>query len=504
MQSQIMKKNKIKSLMLTGVLAASMAVPVFAANITIDGTGAEFQAYKLLNLTTSAKECDITTEGHVHSDACQYNYSYTINEKYDAALKAVTTKTTEEEIVDYLEHLTADQTRKFADDIYAQVKNLAADKTASGKTISGVDQGYYLIVETQKDGDSDTYSLVMLDTAGQNDITVATKEGTPTLEKKIVDNGKDVDAADYNIGDLVSFKLTGTMPDNIDGYKTYKYIMHDSLSAGLAFKAGSVKVAIDGTAITDGFEVKTTGLDDGCSIEVAFTDIKAGHTITKNTKVVVTYDAELTAAADIGNPGNPNDAHLEYSSNPNAGGEGETSVTPPDKVAAFTFEVIVDKVDKAGKPLTGAEFELQVKKNGEWVKARDVNKNDAGTQFTFTGLDSGEYKLVETKVPNGYNKADDVEFQIVSVMDEESNDPKLTSLKVMQGDKEISTGDDAKFTVVVDAGQATTNVVNTTGIRLPSTGGMGTYVIYGGGAALVAGGIVLAVVKKKKDSSAEA
>ena len=362
-----MKKNKIASIMLTGILAAAMAVPAFAADITIDGTGSEFQAYRLLDLTTSNKTCE---ETHEHTAACQYNYSYTINKKYDAALKAVTTKTTEEEIVDYLEHLTADQTRKFADDIYAQVKDLAADKTASGKTISGVDQGYYLIVETQKDGDSDTYSLVMLDTAGQNDITVATKEGTPTLEKKIVDNGKDVDAADYNIGDLVSFKLTGTMPDNIDGYKTYKYIMHDSLSAGLAFKAGSVKVAIDGTAITDGFEVKTPGLDDGCSIEVAFTDIKAGHTITKNTKVVVTYDAELTTAADIGNPGNPNDAHLEYSSNPNAGGEGETSVTPPDKVAAFTFEVIVDKVDKAGKPLTGAEFELQVKKNGEWVKAR--------------------------------------------------------------------------------------------------------------------------------------
>lgn len=499
-----MKKEKIKSLMLTGILAASMAVPAFAANITIDGTGAEFEAYKLLNLTTSAKECDIAAESHIHSDACRYNYSYTINEKYGAILKATTKMDSEADIISALENMTADETRKFADTIYAQVRDMEADKTASGKTISGVDQGYYLIVETKKDGDSDTYSLVMLDTAGQNDITVATKEGVPTLEKKIVDNGRDVDAADYNIGDPVSFKLTGTMPDNIDGYKTYKYIMHDSLSAGLEFKVDSVEVTIDGKPITDGFEVKTAGLDKGCSFEVAFIDIKAGNSITKDTKVVVTYDAELTAAADIGNPGNPNDAHLEYSSNPNAGGEGETSVTPPDKVAAFTFEVIVDKVDKAGNPLAGAEFELQVKKNGEWVKARDVSMNDAGTQFTFTGLDSGEYKLVETKVPDGYNKADDVEFEIVSVVEEESNDPRLTSLKVMQGDKEISTGDDAKFTVVVDAGQATTKVVNTTGIRLPSTGGMGTYVIYGSGAALVAGGIVLAVMKKKKDSGAEA
>lgn len=496
-----MKKSKIKSLMLTGVLAASMAVPAFAANITIDGTGAEFQAYKLLNLTTSAKEC---TEAHDHTDACRYNYSYTINEKYDAILKAVTEKDSEADVIAALEKMSADKTRAFADTIYARVKDMTADKTASGKTISGVDQGYYLIVETKKDGDSDTYSLVMLDTAGQNDITVATKEGAPTLEKKIVDNEKEVDAADYNIGDLVSFKLTGTMPDNIDGYTTYKYIMHDSLSAGLALKADSVKVAIDGTTITDGFEVKTTGLDEGCSFEVAFTDIKAGRTITKDTKVVVTYDAELTADADIGNHGNSNDAHLEYSSNPNAGGEGETSVTPPDKVAAFTFEVIVNKVDKNGDALKGAGFTLykvETGKDDTVIKAFEAGE---ATSFTFTGLDSGKYKLVETTVPDGYNKADDVEFEIVSVMDEESNDPKLTSLKVMQGDKEISAGDDAKFTVAIDAGQATTKVVNTTGIRLPSTGGMGTYVIYGGGAALVAGGIVLAVMKKKKDSGAEA
>lgn len=49
---EMMKKNKIASIMLTGILAAAMAVPAFAADITIDGTGSEFQAYRLLNLTT--------------------------------------------------------------------------------------------------------------------------------------------------------------------------------------------------------------------------------------------------------------------------------------------------------------------------------------------------------------------------------------------------------------------------------------------------------------------
>lgn len=501
---EMMKKNKIASIMLTGILAAAMAVPAFAADITIDGTGSEFQAYRLLDLTTSNKTCE---ETHEHTAACQYNYSYTVPEKYAAALKAVTGKETEAEVIDYLEKMTADETRAFANAVYAQVKTLGADETTTGKTISGAEQGYYLIVESQKGADPDTVSLVMLDTAGQDNITVTTKEGVPTLTKKIVEGDKDVDAADYAVGDTVSFKLTGTMPDNIDGYAKYKYIMHDSLSKGLEFKADSVVVTIDGSTIDKAnYQVKTEGLHEGCSFEVIFDDLKAcGKTITKNTKVIVTYDAELTAAADIGNPGNPNTARLEFSSDPNTGGEGETAKTPEDKVAAFTFELVVNKIDKDKQPLAGAEFELQVlDKDGQKIKAIPVEMNDTGTAFTFTGLDSGKYKLVETKVPAGYNKADDVEFEIVSTMTEEAADPSLTNLVIMQNEEVVSSGEDAKFSVVIDAGQATTAVVNTTGIRLPSTGGMGTYVIYGGGAALVAGGIALAVIKKKKDSGAEA
>ena len=107
-------------------------------------------------------------------------------------------------------------------------------------------------------------------------------------------------------------------------------------------------------------------------------------------------------------------------------------------------------------------------------------------------------KLVETKVPDGYNKADDVEFQIVAVLDENAADPRILSLKVMQDGKEVSSGENSLFTVVVDAGTATTSVVNNTGIRLPSTGGAGTYLIYGGGGAAVAGAVVLFVLKKKK------
>ena len=483
--------------MLAGVMSACLSVSAFAADITINGQGEKFEAYQLLSLTTSLKTGDHGHEGDTHDASC-YNYSYTVNEKYREALKTVTGEVDDAGIISHIGEMSADSVRAFADSMYAQVKSLGADETASGKTFSGADQGYYLIVESQNSADPDSVSLVMLDTAGQENVTVSTKEGVPTLEKKIVDAGSDVDAADYAIGDTVSFKLTGTMPDNIDGYKTYMYIFHDSLSRGLSLKADSIKVTVDGVAASDYF-VKTEGLDEGCSFEIVFNDIKASRSITKDAKVIVTYDAELTAAADIGNPGNPNTARLEFSNDPYT--EGDTSTTPDDKVAAFTFEVTVNKTDRDNNPLAGANFKLQIEEDGEFVDYKEYALADGQTKFTFTGLDAGKYKLVETKVPDGYNRADDVEFEIAAAMDENSDDPKLTNLVVKQGDKILSEGDDALFTISIDAGTATTSVVNHTGIRLPSTGGMGTYAIYGGGGALIAGGIILTIMKKKEENS---
>lgn len=470
-------------------------MPAFAADITIDGSGEKFEAYQLFTLTTSLKAGDHDHTEGVHNKDC-YNYSYKMTEKYENALKAVTGKSDEASVIEYIQNLNADGARAFADSMFAQVKGMEADKTASDKTFSNVDQGYYLIVETKSAANPDSVSLVMLDTAGQDNLTVDTKEGVPTLEKKIVDNGKDVDAADYAIGDTVQFKLTGSMPDNIDGYSSYKYIFHDSLSTGLELDTSSVKATVAGAEVS-GFEVKTTDLEKGCSFEVVFDNIKDGRSITKDTKVVVTYDATLTKAATIGNPGNPNTAHLEFSNNPYV--ENDTSKTPDDKVAAFSYEVIVNKVDSKGAALAGANFELQKKNaSGDWEMARENTLTDGQTTFNFSCLDAGEYKLVETKVPDGYNKAEDVEFQIVAVLDENAADPEILSLKVMQNGEEISSGENSLFTVVVDAGTATTSVVNNTGIRLPSTGGAGTYLIYGGGGAAVAGAVILFALKKKK------
>ncbi|HEL1158583.1 TPA: LPXTG cell wall anchor domain-containing protein, partial [Streptococcus equi subsp. zooepidemicus] len=91
------------------------------------------------------------------------------------------------------------------------------------------------------------------------------------------------------------------------------------------------------------------------------------------------------------------------------------------------------------------------------------------TSFEFVGLDAGDYKLSETTTPGGYNTIADVMFSIVAQHETESDDPQLTSLTV-----EKATG----FTTDTEAGTVSATIVNKKGSILPSTGSIGTTMLY--------------------------
>ena len=83
------------------------------------------------------------------------------------------------------------------------------------------------------------------------DINITVKTDAPTVEKKVLEDDKYNqdggystgynDVADYNMGDAVYFHLIGSVPD-MSRYDTYKYIFHDTLSAGLTLNEDSIKV----------------------------------------------------------------------------------------------------------------------------------------------------------------------------------------------------------------------------------------------------------------------
>ena len=186
--------KKILAMAMALVMVFALATTAFAADIIVDDgavNGAEYSAYKLLNLTSSLKT-DAHPEGckdGKHIDGC-YNFAYTVNEKYRTALQKVIDNDltddvvpTDDAIIAAISEMDADEIRDFADAIFAEIKNVGAEYVTTTNKFEGAAQGYYLIVETEtgsvEDFDEDTYSLVMLDTAGQEEVTIKTKEELP-------------------------------------------------------------------------------------------------------------------------------------------------------------------------------------------------------------------------------------------------------------------------------------------------------------------------------------
>ena len=122
-------------------------------------------------------------------------------------------------------------------------------------------------------------------------------------------------------------------------------------------------------------------------------------------------------------------------------------------------------------------------------------KVEVGTdgKATFTGLGAGKYKLVETKVPAGYNKVDDIEFEITMTEEDDASTSSKTG-KIVKFDT-----DNDDITVEAD-NTLSMDIINKKGTELPSTGGIGTTMFYVVGSILVIGAAVLLISKRRMNA----
>ena len=332
-------------------------------------------------------------------------------------------------------------------------------KKATSTTVKfdGLPLGYYLV-------DTTTGSLLNLTTTNPNAVIEEKNTVTPKVDKDVKedstgDYGKTNDAT---IGDTIDFKATITT-----GAGYTKYVLRDTMSAGITFNANSVKVKAGDTPV-DASNYTVTPNKDGYTFIVEFKDSYI-VTLPKNTKIEVYYTATLNENAVVEGNGNPNELDLAY---------GENKTTDKVKTTTYTYKFNIIKKDGETKTkLEGATFKLFDKNNNIiYVELIENNvyrvtteENDVlinAGEATIEGLDADTYYLEEVTAPTGYNK--------------------LTSKVEVIISKVGSNNTFSRFTA---------EVLNYTGSQLPETGGMGTTLFLTLGSILVIGFGLLLVTK---------
>lgn len=469
-----MKKTfkKLFAALLAAALVLAMAVPAFAetnatkGSITIDGTvsGETYTIYRMFKLDSYNAESN--------------TYSYTVESAWENFFKTGAGRnyiTLDGQnhptwtAADENDSTTVAAFAKAALD-WAKVKGITGTaETATGDTVnfSGLDLGYYLV-------DSSLGALCGLNTTNPN-ATIKEKNEKPEIKKEVqTSTGDWGDKNNAKIGDTVEYKVEITVAD---GAQTYT--VTDTMSTGLTFNSGSLKVAANGTTAAAS-DYTLTPTENGFTLELHESYVS---NLTKGTIIMVTYNATLNKNAVIDGDGNTNEVKLGYGNHQN---------TVPSKVTTKSYQFDLAKVDgTTNKLLDGAEFELA---DGETKLSfvKDANGNyrvattgEKGTTTTITvkngkvniyGLAGKTYTLTETKAPDGYNKL--VTPETVNLTD---------------GSKASATIESETY---VDGGVV---VKNNAGTVLPSTGGMGTTLFYVIGGGLMVAAVVLLVTKKRME-----
>ena len=559
--------------------------------------GTTFKAYQIFKATVTDVENGGKTAQNITwaSETVGPKVINAINSwENDHSLKAddkLPNKPTPQEVADFITahagNCTAGSestkgTRIATDNILYAVANAVKNETQVGSDIvAGTPwspdddhgNGYYLFVTNESSlgtdkkntGTSPIFALV-----GGEAVTVAEKTSIPTVNKQIlaatpVDPTQQTNGwagvANSQIGQEVTYKLTGKVADNYATYDSYAYKFTDTLSNGLDYVKDSLNVyaldssgnytLIDGTAYT-----LTTPSNDSRVLTVDFVvdkdnnkkGLKDVQGVDADTQIVVFYRAKLNKNAVTGNgdsdgkKGNYNTVKLEYSNNPST---EETGTSVESGAGDFTFKLNLNKVDQGTeKGLKGAEFSIQsadadtlnqyvASKNspdGKVVAGQLVNFSDKDIpdylkfssddkgKIEVKGLDAGSYKVTEIKAPNDkYTvanpftftikadyKADAAELEKITVSpsqnDERRSDVALGTLDNTPGDNTLTV---TKNTAAnVQTGEVNITIGNTKQVGLPLTGLNGvTFTWIAGGAVLCIGVAHLIRSRKQAEES---
>lgn len=502
-----MNAKKLVSMILALVMLLALGTSAMAdtetGSITISNAqvNVEYKIYKVFDLTFSG------------SENSNVSYTYTKSEGTDELFEALNgddspfTLTQVGETSVYNVTLKNDKTTGEAIGTWLKENEgkLTATKaqiaTTTSVVFTPVDYGYYYATSSM--------GTAIAVNSAKPEVTIQDKNEVPTIGKKVKEGSAWVDENDANIGDTVEFKADIAVKT---GAK--KYVMHDTMAAGLTLDTNSIKVMDGETPVAAENYTVNTSCSDGCTFEVTFSDdyIK----MVENKTITVYYNATLNENAVIDGNGNENKTKLNYGdtvnvdhdNNPDTPDVPKTPETAEDKTVTYTYAIALKKVDKNGKALAGAKFQFPFYVNetagadGAYVyagteagegKTNTITTPENG-EILIKGVEAGEYSITETEAPVGYNKL----TSAISVTAEKTQETATNVTFYLNENGEVVDQEtETTVTFVRNIKAAVIVAVNLTGATLPSTGGMGTTVLYIAGGLLVAAAVIMMITKRR-------
>ena len=537
--------KKLASLLLAMVMVLAMTMTAFAANgdYTLTINTVKGHTYKIYQLATG----DVSENGQKLS-----NIAVGENAKADTTIEKITA----------LEGMSGadlgDAAEALVDTTGTPVETIVADDNGGAKSVT-LAGGYYVIIDTYSNGSttdptdgSDSRSRTMVTLV--KDTTMTPKNTTIKPDKKIIDENQELDTNEVSIGDVVTYKLSGLVPDMQD-FTTFKYVFVDTMSKGLTPTDDIVVGAeLSGKVGDKDATFRVTGLetnaDGATTIRIALLNA-ISYSGDKGAVVQVQITATLNEEAVVTPGTNPNTVKIDYSNDSNAEYDGEPDFstdepkgeTPEVTVQTYTTELTITKVDGDGNVLTGAKFKLESTDNvsvgyvtgqeyveaadGTWYKLVDgaytqtapttdtVNKYDSeGKTYKLVDVDKETYegkaisteafvnaegKVVFTGLGKGHYKLSEVVTP--DGYNSISSDIEFEITWTKEGGFAVTgVTDGYEITVTTTNGLGTvfgTEIENLSGALLPSTGGIGTTIFYVVGGILVIGAGILLVTKKR-------
>ena len=429
--------KKVLALVLALVMMVALGVTAFAAEIDVTNVraGETYEYYKILNydLVDGAYSYYLTVGENDDLKDLLVNcgFNFTTNGE---GTKYIVTNAGDLSAAGIVEKLNENKTSLGS---LALAKD-SKEASANGEAVfSGLTTGYYFVTTT-------TGSLCSLASYDAKELVVD-KHDAPSVTKT-------VDKANANVGDQVTYTLNITLQPG------ESIVLDDTLSAGLTLDAQS-NLSVSGT--TD-YEVKTWDTTkDASKLQIAF------GAVDEKTTVTVSYKATINDSALTQNSVT-NEATLSY---------GNKQKTTPSKAETKLFSFEIDKVDAdSGDALEGVEFQLT---NGAgkyydgttvWTDTETTLTTDSDGKIAVNGLAAGTYTLTETKPLATYSNLSS----------------PVTVIIAEDGTVTVTNADSEGNVVTIE---------NISGAELPTTGGMGTTILYIVGLLLIVGAGACLVIR---------